>query len=247
MADGAEDDEGFGYGSGHYEAQENADRVLRYTIRAIKLYGWMSRGKAGEDDTPTSFRVSYVIARPWKMTKKEKEIWEAERARFDEVADEAKEDAEIAKAREWLENQEANNEYIHNLKAIAKMDFVPYRLFGFWTSMIAAYQRYADKLEEAARTKKVSAYVGEVGERMDMIVKVKRIGGFNSSYGWVSVVNMLKDTGETIVWFANTSPKMNHGDTYKIKGTIKKHEEYKEWKQTHVSRVKVLEEIETED
>jgi hypothetical protein len=55
---------------------------------------------------------------------------------------------------------------------------------------------------------------------------------------------MLDNDGRTLTWFANTNPEMNVGEKYRIKGTVKKHDEYNEWKQTILTRVKVLEKIE---
>lgn len=237
-------EDSMGYGSGSYTPEYDPREVLQLTIRSIKLYGWLSRSAASENQTASVSRIMYLLTKPLPKMVDE---WRKEWARFDSVKDLDAENAEIDAAIAWLDQQEANNEYMHNLKAIAKMKNIPMRLFGFWTSLVAAYQRAQDRLEKAKRELKVSAYVGTVKDRMDMTVTVKRMSGFSSHYGWVTVVNMVKDTGETIVWMANTDPKMYIGDKYVITATIKKHEEYKDWKQTHVSRVKIVEKLESKD
>jgi hypothetical protein len=230
-------------GGSYVEHVYNADEVLKWTIRAIELYGWVSKSSADETNNPTVGHVSYIIEPPYRPKKPEMEMWLKERARFESVADDEKEDAEIIAAREWLDEQPDSNEYMHNLKIIATQKHIPYRLMSFWTSMIAAYQRAAEKLKVAERTKKVNEYIGDVKQRCDFTVTVIHRTGFDSYYGYVNIVVMLADTGHTLVWYANTSPDMSQGEKYKIKGTVKKHEEYKEWKQTHLSRVKVLEEL----
>lgn len=240
MIDSAEDDDRMGFGYGRSEYVADSKEVLRLTIRSIKLYGWLSRGKADEHQQPTSSRISFLLSTPVPRMVDE---WRAEHALYDTVADVADEDAEIAAALAWLDDQSADNEYIHNLKSIAKMDAVPFRLFGFWCSLVAAYQRAAEHLKEQERQKKVSEYIGNKGDRFDMTVTVTRSNGFDSYYGWVTVISMIDDAGRTVVWFANTKPNMHIGKTYKIKATVKKHELYKEWKQTHVSRVSVIEEV----
>ena len=44
----------------------------------------------------------------------------------------------------------------------------------------------------------------------------------------------------TVVWFASNKT-LDEGESYHVKLTVKKHDEYNGWKQTMVNRVSVLE------
>ena len=50
---------------------------------------------------------------------------------------------------------------------------------------------------------------------------------------------MKDDSGNVAIWFTSAGD-MEVGKTYRIKGTIKEHSEYKEIKQTILSRCKVI-------
>ena len=54
---------------------------------------------------------------------------------------------------------------------------------------------------------------------------------------------MRDSDGRTLVWFANACRKMDKGNDYMIRAGIKKHGEYKEWAQTILTRVFVVEEL----
>ena len=58
--------------------------------------------------------------------------------------------------------------------------------------------------------------------------------------------NMRDDEGRTLTWFANADPGMEKGEKYRIVATIKKFDEYNEWKQTILTRVKVTDDLEAD-
>lgn len=92
-------------------------------------------------------------------------------------------------------------------------------------------------------------YVGEIGERIDIEVKVDRKLVFDSRsyYGHTSacIMYIMSDAaGHCFVW--TTSSYLNEGSTVKMRGTVKDHKEYKDKfgaiiKQTVLTRCKKVE------
>ena len=88
-------------------------------------------------------------------------------------------------------------------------------------------------------------YVGEIGERIDIEVKVNRKLVFDSRsyYGHTSacIMYIMSDVaGHCFVW--TTSSYLNEGSTVKMRGTVKDHKEYKGTAQTVLTRCKVYRE-----
>lgn len=84
-----------------------------------------------------------------------------------------------------------------------------------------------------------SEYVGKVGERIDVVVRVERKSIFNGVYGLTNIYKMIDEDGNVYSWFTTTSP-MEPGKNYVIRGTIKEHATYRNIKQTILSRCKVI-------
>ena len=133
---------------------------------------------------------------------------------------------------------------MHNLQLIAKAGTVPSKMLGYWVSLMAAYHRAQERLNLNKATQKKNEYVGAVGDKIEATVMVVKIRHFDSQYGTVHMHQFLDDQGRTLIWYANTDRAgMAAQKRYKIKGTVKKQDEYNNWKQTHLTRVKVLEEL----
>lgn len=64
---------------------------------------------------------------------------------------------------------------------------------------------------------------------------------FNGHYGLAKLHSLRDEEGRTLIWFATGADELEVGGKYRILGTVKKHEEYKGWKQTTLTRVKALE------
>lgn len=216
------------------------DEILQVTCAVIDADGWVARSAYIEGTMPTADKVISVFFPPNNGKARELHLqWIA----TVDLANE-KHKAEAAAVRQWLEEQESNNEYIHNLKTLNTVEAIEPKMFGLWCSAVAAYRRAMQALESKQREKKTNEYAGSVGDKIELTVKVVRVQHLNGQYGTVRLFKMVDDQGRTIVWFANTKPDMYEGDTVKIKGTVKKTDEYQGWKQTTLTRVKVLDVIE---
>ena len=234
-------EQGFSFDNcgGKFEYMYNSTEVLQNAIRSMKLDGFITMSQARDNDSliPTANHVAYVMSPPPSHPIAIKE-WKKEKHRMESAADTTHELQLIKDAKQWLDAQVSDSEYFHNLKNIVNMEHIPSKLFGIWTSLIATYTKHLSNQESV---EKVSEYVGSIKQRLNFNVKVVHKTGFDSYYGWVNVIIMLDDKGRTLTWLANTSPDMQVGQCYNIDGTIKKHEERNNWKQTQLSRVKVKE------
>jgi hypothetical protein len=212
--------------------------VLATTAAVIRSFGWLPRSRAGYGATPSSAHVTHALDRP--VDDYEIEQWKAFRSTidFDKEADAKEADAAIA----WLKEQDASNEYISNLKLLEDEMFVPAKMIGYWCSLIAAYQRAMERLEYQKLQRKLNEYYGEVGTRTEIRVTCSDVQTTEGYYGPLSIHRMWTEEGHTLVWFGNTGEaKMKKGGEYKIRARIKKHEPYKKWKQTVLSRLHVVE------
>jgi len=237
-----EDDENGGFYGGSGEWYYNLHNVLNTTACVIRSLGWTPRSAADEKRSSTSSYVWTLLNPP--TDKESKKAYNKLREQVGDVTDEDIE--ETTNALEWLKEQEDNNEYMHNIKAIARATEFSGRLMGYACSIVAAYQRARERLrltEEKLKSKLNEYIKGDIKDRLDMIVTVEKRTLFDGAFGTVRIFRMVDEKGRTVVWFANSDPEMEEGGTYKIKGTIKKFDEYKEWKQTVLTRVKVLEEL----
>ena len=80
-----------------------------------------------------------------------------------------------------------------------------------------------------------SVFVGEVGERLELVLKVEKAIPFDGAYGKTTIHIMHDDCGNEFVW--TTAAKTLVVDTeYSLRGTIKDHRVYKGTNQTILTR-----------
>lgn len=237
---GDTDSDYYGYGDSVWMFDSMA--VLTTTIAVIRTYGWVSRSAAGYDLDATADAVIYAMS-PSKGTQEREE----KQKFLDNLRWDREKDMEEAKeAVEWLKEQSPTNDYIHNLQALAERDEIPAAMFGYWCSLISSYQRVKEKLILAKRQQKLNDWFGDLKTRYDMEVEVTKIRGFDSYYGVGYAISMLDKDGHTLVWFTSTEADVETCGKYKVKATVKKHDTYNGWKQTIVTRVKIIEELNNE-
>lgn len=93
--------------------------------------------------------------------------------------------------------------------------------------------------------KAISQYVGQVGERLEIKGTYVRSGSWQQrSFGGFGTdtmyIHTFKDAdGNVLVWKTQNDVYLNYGEPVIVKGTVKKHSEYKDEKQTELTRCKV--------
>lgn len=106
----------------------------------------------------------------------------------------------------------------------------------------------AEREAEEARIKAekaISQYVGEVGEKVEVKGSYVRSGSWEqkayAGYGMTTMYcHTFKDAdGNVFIWKTQKGIAFEYGENVNIKGTVKAHSEYKDEKQTELTRCKV--------
>ncbi len=222
----AEEFEGGGGGNG--EPVEEIGAYLSYVALAIREGGWLSRGKAreqGEFGPPATANVAWSLMHPGPNQKRT----------FPTEAD-----VKLATdALAWADNHlseaapDALSDYEHNLKVAVAGGISTFRLAGIIASLISYYERAIGKelLKAQANT---AGHVGTVGKRETFALTLAQVFSYDSDYGTVHIHKFVTDAGAIVVW-KTTSNKLAPG-RYSVKGTVKKHGDFKGEVQTELSR-----------
>lgn len=105
---------------------------------------------------------------------------------------------------------------------------------------LEAAARTLDAIKKREAEDAASEWVGDIKERREFEIKVLFIIEREGYYGPVDIIKMRDASGNMLTWFATSSHGLRKGDTALIKGTVKKHDEYKGVKQTVLTRCTVL-------
>lgn len=93
--------------------------------------------------------------------------------------------------------------------------------------------------------KAISQYVGQIGDKVEIKGTYIRSGSWEqkSFSGWgtdTMYIHTFKDSdGNVFTWKTQKGLSLNYGEMVNVKGTIKNHSEYKDEKQTELTRCKV--------
>jgi len=138
------------------------------------------------------------------------------------------------KAQEWAENlpEEAESDYLHNVRVIAGFGSVEYRPAGYAGSIIVAYKRAQDDVARASRS---SGWFGTVGKREEFKLKVLIITVKGTYY----LVRFENEDGYEAVWFSNDDPKLVEHRVYTVTAKVKGHDEFRGIKNTKLGYVSV--------
>ena len=82
----------------------------------------------------------------------------------------------------------------------------------------------------------LDVYVGTVGERLVLKVKVTKVQHIESDWGVSTLIVMVDEAGNRFKWFASGSLDWKVDSEMTIKASIRKHEEYKGVKMTALTR-----------
>jgi hypothetical protein len=85
-----------------------------------------------------------------------------------------------------------------------------------------------------------SRHIDVVGERVDLTAEVFSRRSFTGKYGTVYRYSFVTENGDVVKWFASgRQENTGNGSKVQIRGTVKKHEEYKGMQQTILTRCKL--------
>lgn len=153
------------------------------------------------------------------------------------------EDVERAEAAvDWAASiTDASNNYLHSLSVACRQGFVTYSNSGYVASVISAHMRFLGDEIKSKKPVRISQHVGEVGKRQDFAnLTVVRISGYDTQFGYKTVVVMNDESGNVIVWkTTGNSDWAEVGVVVTICATVSKHTEYNNVNQTEVQRAVV--------
>lgn len=120
-------------------------------------------------------------------------------------------------------------------------DLGEYQINGLW-SFKDDIEDIVDARRDALLPKTESEYIGSVGEKLDLVAVFEREYSYETHYtyyGETVHINKFKAGKDTLVWKTSSYTDFEEGATYRVRGTIKDHTEYKGDKQTVLTRCKV--------
>ena len=140
---------------------------------------------------------------------------------------------------DWYDD---NNNYCHNAKLVAQMQYVTNRHWKILMSYLNSAMNYLQKQQQ--NNQDSGSYLGNVGDKIEFIIQ--SVKALYSNYIQVGYRNSVETTtykfitenGNVVLW--STGKEID--DDYigcKVKGTIKALKEYKGEKQTIITRAKI--------
>ena len=146
---------------------------------------------------------------------------------------------------DYYKNLEDESEFIHNVKVMLNEGYVLPKNFGFLSYLPEGYAKHIQK--EAEKAKKVETnHFGEVGKRYkDKVIKdVTLITSWETQWGITHIYKIILEDNSILTWKTNNYLYLEDGEKFdKISFTVKEHKEYKNEKQTEVTRCVVTKEI----
>lgn len=204
-------------------------RFLEAASVCIEKFGFV--GSKDWDRTPTK-SDAWRVCFPWSKA-------DRDFIREYELYPSDKNKENVVNALQWLEQQSDKNDFIYNLKQIARQEFVGYKYIGYLAALLPSYYKAVEKEKEEKKQDVPSEWVGQPKDRLTSTAKCVFYKTYESDYGLKSVVKFVTDNN-ILTWFASNEPDFKVDQEYVIKYTVKNHDTYNNKKQTIVNRVKAI-------
>lgn len=222
-----DDDGGWGGGRAR-ECMVEPVEFMTCVLACRAEFGWLSataaRERADGSESTAAQAWTLTLGRNYGLkTRLLKEV---------EVTAEHAERAAVVldKAKAALADRDDRSDYEHNLFVWLEEAWVTWRGKG----LVASAAGFVDRLENRERAAKVardqfgqSKHVGVEGERLDLIATVTRVTRTATDWGPLTIVNLLSEDGDALVWFAHDDlpERETPADTpLWVTGTVKRHQ-----------------------
>ena len=222
----------------------NINDILNITKLLIDDFGYISSKKADENCIQsTKSLIIDVLNRDFTSVIYGKKLHDV----FQKFAENKGNFEDVKNALEWIqgktEKERFSNPYINNIYVLSKNSYVEYKNIGYVSSILASYYNEMNKnkeKEEKEKGKQNSSFIGEIGEKLEMNVRFISKKSFDTMYG-LSNLYLFADENENIIkWFSSTYFEVPEKDYFKVKFTVKSHDEWNNQKQTSVTRLKAI-------
>lgn len=163
---------------------------------------------------------------------------------------------EAIDAVEWIkslsEDEVLKSNYLFNLKQIIDAGYCTARHFGFLASLIPSYRKSEYKRLRDNNNKE-SNYVGTVGDKLSVKVTYLDTYTYDTYFGSSHIHLFMDENGNIFKWSTGTGLRftvndshsnysqwygLDRGATVQLSGKIKEHSEYRNQKQTVLTRCK---------
>jgi len=232
-------------GGGHGSDYRDLLSFLTMVVAVIEEHGWVSVAKARERDvTPTIREVEFQLSPDIDK----KDYRHLKITPTDEHKSRAQEAIDFARS----EKLTTDSDYKHNLKVSTAGDMFHNKASGVVASLIAfedhdkEWERVQQQRREESEKRKdeyrKSEYLGDIGERITVNVRVVRRMVLDSPYGVTYLFRMLDGENNVVVWFSSNDI-LEEDQWYTLIGTVKKHDRYDDIKQTVLTRCKIVPDV----
>lgn len=141
-------------------------------------------------------------------------------------------------------SMQITNEYYSNLKNSVCEDFAEFRDLAYIASLASVYKEYLEEIKHQhhnmMKHSEHSRHFGREGERGVFVLTVlssKKVQ--RDDYNTV-VYQMSDQQGNRVTWFSSAAAFLEVGKTYRLKATVKRHEDFRGQKITVVERCAIV-------
>jgi len=206
--------------------------LLEVTAQSIREHGWISKSKVMERPDLYEFSTAddvmeLLFPLPMKPS----------------LIDIQRQDAILAYgAMQWAsalrpDSSGKFSDYFYNISVLANESSIGIPEIGLAASIVGVWKNKRDKEKLEKGPKKLNEHFGEIKKRYDLELTVKTISGFDGEWGYTTIYKMEDKDLRRFSWFSTSYKiKLHEGETYKLKATIKGHNEWKGTKETMLTR-----------
>lgn len=218
------------------------EEVLKYAVQIVSDIGYVPTSEWEGVSTKDEVHMAYLYdENSNRLSNEERHRVEDFRAKYGDRHDSDEIREKVSAVLEFVKNSNDSSDYMHNLKVIAESTYIDYRNMGFAVSMVKAYNKHLSIEEKIRREKEAadaSEFVGEVGQRIEILnPTVEVITSWENQFGMTIRYKITDNEGHIFMWDSSSGIYADKV-VASIKGTIKKHDEYRGCKQTWLTRCK---------
>ena len=234
-----EDPDEIGYRCPRSEMRIDTTEFLEITAKVIRKSGWISKSKVFENPYEYPISTSEMVLDLWSEAFNDRKRIPIK-----------PQDEELAElALEWAKNLIPDkdgkfSDYEYNINVLANEPSIAISDAGLAASIVGVFKMKRDR-EAQQKEVKVSEHFGEVKKRYELELKVVSISGFENDWGYTTIYKMTDMDGRAFCWFSTSKiVSLELDETYKVKATVKGHQDWNNRKETMLARLNVMEEVE---
>lgn len=128
-----------------------------------------------------------------------------------------------------------------NVAEVSVSDVAAFNLYGEGCWLSTA-KNFVDQIRNSRKPVSKSEWIGLEKDKIKNVpVVVKSIRGCETRFGWTNIITFLNGNN-ILTWFTATDMKFAVGESCYLSATVKEHKEYRDEKQTVITRAKLTSE-----